>query len=362
MPLAYYAKRPGARLDYGFDWSPWLGDSASIIDSTWTVPAGLTLDGPVVQGAGTSAWLSDGLAGHAYQVENTVETSDGRTDTRWLAIHVTTEHGFAPWAEPDDVRAVVAGIPADTDVDLAIAYASEILYDLSGRQFGLNFRTVRPVRRSGCGCGCSCGMWERSWCYWYDWSGFQPVGLDAFGGPWSCRVGCAGYCRDDGLGDALRLPGHPRAVSEVTIEGVVLDPEAYYLDPHGLIRRNDGLRWPCYQDITAAVGTAWTWTVTYLSGRPVPTAGKLAAAHLAGQLALGMADSNACRLPGRIGGLVSLNRQDVTMAFQNPAVSTVERGRTGLWEVDTWLASANPYRLRRPSGIYRADAHRGGCG
>ena len=80
-------KDPDAILDYGFDWSEWLGTD-TITASSWAVPAGLT---EVADGNSTTTtvvWLSGGTAGASYTCTNTITTSEGRTDERSLVVMV----------------------------------------------------------------------------------------------------------------------------------------------------------------------------------------------------------------------------------------------------------------------------------
>jgi hypothetical protein len=50
-------KDPQAVLDYGFDWSKWLGTD-TISTSTWTVPVGITKDSDTHDTTTTTIWLS----------------------------------------------------------------------------------------------------------------------------------------------------------------------------------------------------------------------------------------------------------------------------------------------------------------
>lgn len=74
--LAHIVKAPGDALDYSLDWAAWLRTGEAIASSVWTVPAGLNLSSSGVDGAATVAWISGGVAGTAYQVDNAV-TTDG---------------------------------------------------------------------------------------------------------------------------------------------------------------------------------------------------------------------------------------------------------------------------------------------
>jgi hypothetical protein len=82
-----FEKDPHAILDYQVDWSEWLG-ADTISTSTWTVPAGLTLEAETETGTTATVWLSGGTAGQSYTVTNRIVTDGGRTDDRSITIVV----------------------------------------------------------------------------------------------------------------------------------------------------------------------------------------------------------------------------------------------------------------------------------
>ena len=94
--MSTYIKDPQAILDYGFDWSDWLADGETIIESTWVIdPAesdGLekdTIKGDSFEATGgTTIWLGGGTDGEDYTVTNHVKTSDDREDDRSHKIKV----------------------------------------------------------------------------------------------------------------------------------------------------------------------------------------------------------------------------------------------------------------------------------
>lgn len=80
-------KDPNSVLDYQFDWVGWLsGDT--IATSTWTVPAGLTLDSSTNTTTTTTAWLSGGTSNTTYLVTNRITTAGGRTEIRSMNLTV----------------------------------------------------------------------------------------------------------------------------------------------------------------------------------------------------------------------------------------------------------------------------------
>ena len=91
--MAYEVKKdPDADLDYGFDWSAWLGATDTITASTWAAPAasGLTMHGASISPDGnvTSVWLSAGNVGGVYSVTNHIKTAAGREDERSMRVTV----------------------------------------------------------------------------------------------------------------------------------------------------------------------------------------------------------------------------------------------------------------------------------
>ena len=92
--MAYDVKKdPDADLDYGFDWTAWLGGTDTIIESTWLVPSasGLTAHSPSISTDGkvTSVWLKSGNASRAvYAATNHIKTAAGREDERSLRVTI----------------------------------------------------------------------------------------------------------------------------------------------------------------------------------------------------------------------------------------------------------------------------------
>jgi hypothetical protein len=87
MSLALLTKDPAAQLDYGFDWSVYIGSSGKTISaSTWTIPDGLVSHGDSSSSTATSVILSGGTLAKAYNVVNLVTFSDGTIDQRSMTI------------------------------------------------------------------------------------------------------------------------------------------------------------------------------------------------------------------------------------------------------------------------------------
>lgn len=79
---ASYTKVPVARLDYTWEWGPWLADVSDTIDSvTVTVPEGLTAVGvPVVDGGDVTQRVEGGVLDDAYRMVCRIQTVGGLID------------------------------------------------------------------------------------------------------------------------------------------------------------------------------------------------------------------------------------------------------------------------------------------
>ena len=193
-----------------------------------------------------------------------------------------------------DLAAVDAAQAAQDD---AAATAVQIMWALSGRQFG-----VCPVI-------------------------YRPT-------PVAERAPCPGG------GSWVLLPGPVAAVVSVSVGGAVIDPSSYRVEGDRLYRTG-GYQWPA-QNLDRPDGDPGTWSVTYRRGLPVPAGvGRLTGA-LAREL-LSACDGGKCRLPRSV---VSTTQRGVTHVF-DPA-KILGAGKTGIPEIDSWLAAVNPHRLAEP--------------
>lgn len=233
----------------------------------------------------------------------------------------------------------LVGLPSDT-AESFISMASTYLWHWTGRRFGLCPVTVRPCRGGG----------GRPSTYW----GASSWGPVLIGGSWlnvSCGR-CQGACACDGASPVLRLPGPVASIAEVQIGSTVLSPEAYRVDNGSLLVRQDGQRWPAEQDLTAPQGAEDTFSITYLYGDPVPEQGAVAVGVLACEMAKASLGDTSCQLPRR---LQSIARQGISMTFLD-SMDDLDKGRTGLWLVDSWVASVmNP---RVGGRVYSPDIPR----
>ena len=168
---------------------------------------------------------------------------------------------------------------------------------------------------------------------------FHPVLVN---GDWlnlSCGR-CRGGCGCDALSQ-VRLPGPIDSVTKVLVDGVELQAAAYRVDNRTRVARTDGERWPVCQDLGKPTSEPGTWAITYLRGTPVPKGGEIAAAVLACEMAKAL-EGRECELPERVANVV---REGVSMTILD-AFEGLEAGRTGLWLVDSWVASVTKTRRR----------------
>lgn len=211
----------------------------------------------------------------------------------------------------------------------AVELAVQVLWALSGRQYGQCETVVRPCPAALCGGGVQPGsLWNQS---------VAPFVPTFQFGRW-VNIGCgcsAGRCNAAGP-RTVHLPGPVGPIVTVTIEDVVLDPSEYSVEGD-LLYRNYG-DWPG-QDYNRPLGEAGTWSVVYLKGQPVPAG----VGSFVGQLArefLAACSGDACRLPRNV---VSTTSRGVTRMY-DPSTMYAS-GKTGLSEIDLWLAAVNPHGL-----------------
>lgn len=209
----------------------------------------------------------------------------------------------APWATEADLPATcdTTAVKPATLVQ-AMGFASNILFSLTGRRWpGECEDTIRPCR-SAVGC-------ER------------------------CGIGLS----------MLELPRKPvTAITEILLDGQVLAPSNYELRDNGWLaamRQPDGTRitWYCCQDLSLATTERGTMEISYTYGEAPPDDGVIAAALLGWEFAVSWTPdcSIKCRLPQRV---QTITRQGVSMTVLDP-LTLFDDGRTGIAEVDMWLAS-----------------------
>lgn len=243
------------------------------------------------------------------------------------------------WTDPQSIAECGVEIGSDTSIleDCAAA-ASEMLYQLSGRQYSGRCGpvTVRPCA-DGCGCwpslfpGLSPGAPQfpvGSWGWW-------GPGLAGWGwGNSDCGCGC--------LSRAL-LPGYPvTSITEVKIDGVVLDEDEYRLDEWRWLTRmadvdGNAQYWPACQRLDLPDTEEGTWSASYVHGVTPPVIGQKAAAQLGAEIYKACMGGD-CALPA---GTVQVTRTGITTQKAPFIAFGRIRGNwaTGLPLVDAFLSA-----------------------
>lgn len=253
----------------------------------------------------------------------------------WPVVYQNGEGGDEGyWASTDDET-------RDRWERVAVDY----LRRWSGQQFGLCESVVRPCRQDCPGAGASTFL--------------GPGVLGSVGAPWTpvlsggqwLNVGCGsclGPCACTHVA-SLRLDGPVDSIISITLDGNTLPPTAYRVEDHRYLIRHDGGEWPICQDYAAETGEG-VFEIRYRRGLPVPLGGQIAAGILAIEFSKAANRDKTCQLPQR---LSSITRQGVTIDVLD-TFDDIDTGHTGIWLVDSWVASVTQPRNTR-SRVYSPD-------
>ena len=241
--------------------------------------------------------------------------------------------------------AALDGLPPEQKALIEQA-AIDYLWNWTNKVFGVCNDTVRPCREECEG--------SKAWysTFWGKSPGYDP-GFPANGmrtgwtpvliaGQWY-NIGC-GYCGEArcncGLGgpETIRLPGPIQSVQWVKVDGRVLPPTAYGVMYGRLLVRTDGETWPTCQNLMLEDDKPDTFSIAYMHGTPVPVGGQVAAGILACEMAKAMTNDGTCQLPKR---LQTVTRQGITVGVFDDFQEMKQNGATGIWQIDSWLASVN---------------------
>lgn len=216
-----------------------------------------------------------------------------------------------PWVAAADVLLVAcAGSATEPQRAAAVASATEILFELSGKQYGTRTHTIRPT--GGCG---------------------QTASV--------CGASSA----------QLVLPGAPvTAVTSVKADGVVLDPSVYRLFDASTLVRLDGGGWACCQNLAVPTTQPGTLEIVYSFGKAPTALAVDAARELACEFAKAKA-GGACRLPSRT---INVSRQGLSFSMPD-LMEFLDKGRTGIYFVDLFLSAKNPGGIRRRATVASPD-------
>lgn len=260
-------------------------------------------------------------------------------------MSIRTEPSAWPLVEDLACSALV-----DVDEDLADAIlrtATSLLWNWTGRVFGVADVTVRPCRRD-CDSSTYFGIAGIPSSTFVN-SPFLPVLVDGEFLSLTCRRKCKQGCGCSSV-EEIGLAGPVDSIISVTVDGVVLDASAYRVDNRRWLVRTDGGKWPTCQDLSKSPNEVGTWEVAYRWGTDVPIGGRMAASVLSCEMAKASLGRD-CSLPQRI---QSVTREGVSIAILD-TFEGLEAGRTGIWLVDSWVASVT--RSPRRSVVLSPDTY-----
>jgi hypothetical protein len=86
--MALDPMRPTDEIDYGIRWQRWLETGETITSSSWTAPAGITVQSDSNNTTETKVVLTGGTPGTDYIIWNEVVTSLGRTASDFIVVPV----------------------------------------------------------------------------------------------------------------------------------------------------------------------------------------------------------------------------------------------------------------------------------
>lgn len=262
-----------------------------------------------------------------------------------MAVEEIPTGACQPWTTVADLAPKVDPDTEDkqAEAEEAVKVATDVLYALSGRQFpGLCTETLHP-----------CADYRHRYRTTDPALGY-PYSMTFYGHPIAPArmfTGCS-HRRTSQCGctplHALDLGLRPLLDATVTIDGAAFAD--WRIDDEREIVRLDGAPWPTCQDLAAADGLIIE--ATY--GIAPPPAGVRAAKVLATEIYLSRTDPDACRLPKRT---QSISRQGISMTMLDP-MEFLDGGRTGLYDVDLFLAAHNPHRATRRPAVLSPDQPR----
>lgn len=281
-----------------------------------------------------------------------------------MALSVPRTGPCSPWVTATDLITEVGRSPdydeneTPLDQDLAADVAevvNEVLYALSGRQFtgACGPVTVRPMARP---VDADTRHGSRGLP-----SGFVTAGQ--MGAAWGLPASGVASSYGTSRAPTVELGTYPvTEVELVKIDGIVIPSNEYYLYAHRQLvrlRPSGGATptarwgWPVSQVMDLPDTEPGTFSVTYSYGAPPPAAGRRAAMVLGRQLLLNEV-SQEDTIPQRI---TSISRQGVSMAIVD-VMDFFQRGQTGIYEVDLFLATFNPNKAKHRPMVWSPDIGR----
>lgn len=232
-------------------------------------------------------------------------------------------------------------VPQETINNAKLA-ASQLVWALTGRQFGCCSVSIRPCRKKCQESCCIPGITD---------SGYPWYPVHQLDGTWTnVTCDCKDECSCNSLCEIL-LPDPVCYVEEVVIDGVIIDSSTYRVDEFRRLVRLGIECWPECNDLTKPDTEVGTWSVTLTYGRPPPQLVLLAAAEMACEI-IKNCSGKACRLPQRVS---SVTRQGISVSFLDD-MAFLDKGLTGLYFVDLAARTWNPNQLMRRPTVYSPDS------
>lgn len=215
--------------------------------------------------------------------------------------------------------------PADRE--RAYEFARIALNHLTAGMFANCPVTVRPCRAAAMGA------------FPWTWTGLTYIPPEYMSGvQWLPSCGCTISCACKPRA-GLDL-GRPVAeVTEVKLNSILLEEDEFRLVERRWLYRTVGV-WPATQDMDLVPGADGTFLVTYRPGWALGLTGEVAYGRLASEFAKSLCSESSCSLPKNVKMIV---RRGVTMEFKE---GLFPDGKTGLRDVDLFVESVNPNRLR----------------
>lgn len=254
--------------------------------------------------------------------------------------------GPCSWPFATDCAPGWAELPAAVQ-SFAQKLASYVLWSFTGRRYGLCEVVIRPCQWAKCS---NRGLPPGGW--WWSDTPWIPRILD---GVWvnSCPCEIGTFCSCE-LNCSVRLPGPVSSVTEVKVDGVVIDPAEYAVYDFAELKRLGGECWPICQDFEVGTTEVGSFVVTYQRGVPAPESADCVTGLLAAEIGKACT-GKPCRLPRNV---QSVARQGVNVSFLTP--EQLQKFRmTGIPEVDLWVTADNPDRLTSDSVVWSPETRRG---
>ncbi len=225
---------------------------------------------------------------------------------------------------------------------VALEFASNALWALSGRQFGLCTVTLRPCRRD---------CYGMTWPFNDGYAGQTYPTPYWWNGQWF-NLACSGCLTDCSCSvvSEFVLPAPVYQIVNIKVDGVIVSGSSYRLDDSRIVVRTDGQTWPICNDLSKNDTATGTWSVTAQYGQPVPSSASIAVGQLACEVVKAITGDD-CALPQSV---QSLARQGVNLTFLDPNELFSER-RTGLRFTDMFISTFNPGGLNERSRVYDID-------